>query len=85
MRKTNTLIFLLIALKQTKAGPWNSGTPFLVPFIFVFYIRQENVPQNTINHFLVNSVSEYSDFLHNRGNIATEGSPQSGLCPALIK
>ena len=30
MRKTNTLIVLSIALKQTKAGPWSSGTPFLV-------------------------------------------------------
>ena len=27
--KTNTLIFLSIALKQTKAGPRSSGTPFL--------------------------------------------------------
>ena len=30
MRKTNTLIFVYIALKQTKAGPRSSETPFLV-------------------------------------------------------
>ena len=37
MRKTNTAIFtkdiaecLFIALIQAKAGPWSSGTPFLV-------------------------------------------------------
>ena len=30
MRKTNTLIFLSIALKLTKIGPRSSVTPFLV-------------------------------------------------------
>ena len=30
MGKTNTLIFLSISLKQTKAGPRSPGTPFLV-------------------------------------------------------
>ena len=34
MKKTNTLIFLSIALNQTKAGPQSSGTPFLVFIMF---------------------------------------------------
>ena len=33
MTKTNTLIFCYIALKQTKAGPRSSGTPFLVNYL----------------------------------------------------
>ena len=32
MGKTNTLIFLSIALKQTKAGPRSSGTAFPVEY-----------------------------------------------------
>ena len=39
MRKTNTLIFLSIALKQTKAGPQSSGTSFLVNYsVFIAII-----------------------------------------------
>ena len=34
MRKTDTLIFLCIALKQTKAGPRSPETAFLVFYIF---------------------------------------------------
>ena len=34
MRKTTTLIFLSIALKQNKGGPRSLGTPFLVLILF---------------------------------------------------
>ena len=33
MRKTNTLIFLSVALEQTEAGLWTPVIPFLVNFI----------------------------------------------------
>ena len=45
MRKTNTAmftkyaIFLSKALKQTKAGPQSSGTPFLVLYIILHIVN----------------------------------------------
>ena len=73
------------AVNTKQIGLQQSGLRTYKIFMNIFFAKNHLYKYHSIILTIhVNMNNALRRFLHNHGNIATEGSPKPGLCPTLI-